>query len=399
MKRIPSFLRGVLLLGSIVGSPESAGAGDPIRFDDDFESGLEAWLVSDPEFVSIVDSGDPERGRVLRMGSARGYFTAAIRRVFARSPAEPVYALIRGSGRWGPFRLEGELYFPENEASYLGLIYHHRANEGRTDFGSAYVIVKDEDRYIRFNPHYDWNAGRALYEEFRIELSESDIGPHRWLSFAAEVVGRSFHFYVGDMTTPRLTLSLFRGEAGQVGLKPRIVGGPVWVDEIRVRSIERHSYQGPARPRAPSAPIEGSLTEWQTMGPLSAIQRNIEAGAKVDGWAPFETDPRGAIVTAELLGYESDRRIGYFRTRVAPEEESLLEFSSAVGLAIWIDGQAARMEGPGVGHFDFRRVAWFDFREGPTITVGLSPGPHEVIVRVESDYSGVGFFARTRPRR
>jgi len=46
---------------------------------------------------------------------------------------------------------------------------------------------------------------------------------------------------------------------------------------------------------------------------------------------------------------------------------------------------------------DFRRVAWFDFREGAQLSIDLEPGTHAIVVRTTSDYSGTGFFARLQP--
>ena len=102
------------------------------------------------------------------------------------------------------------------------------------------------------------------------------------------------------------------------------------------------------------------------------------------------------MLSARLLEHLSGRRFGYFRTPLRLSEASRLELSTSVPISIWVDGEPAEVLGPGVGVFDFRRVAWFDFREGAQQWVELEPGKHTVLVRVDTDYSGVGFFARLR---
>ena len=40
---------------------------DELLFADDFETGAPGWILSDPDLVEIVDSGDPAHGRVLQI--------------------------------------------------------------------------------------------------------------------------------------------------------------------------------------------------------------------------------------------------------------------------------------------------------------------------------------------
>ncbi len=110
-------------------------ADDPgLLFHDDFESGLGRWTISDPAAIGVIDSGDPDRGMVLRLRPAHSR----------------LHALIRGSEGWGPYRLEGRVLFPTDEHNYLGLIYNYREVDGRVDLGSIYI--KGNGSYIRVIP-------------------------------------------------------------------------------------------------------------------------------------------------------------------------------------------------------------------------------------------------------
>jgi hypothetical protein len=357
-------------------------------FREDFESGMDRWDVSDPNAIAPIDSGDPKHRKVLRMapGGAR------------------LHALIRGSDAWGRYRIEGDVLFPENVHNYLGFIYNFRESERRVDAGSIYI--KGNGSYIRVNPRRDWNPSRAIYEEFRVPLTGDDaIRIGQWQRFAAEVVGRSCHFYVGDMETPKVTFDFFEYDSGQAGFKPRVVGGPVWIDNILVVSVPDLSYQGPRQPPGIDYRPQDLITEWDVLGPLS---RNIEELEKtepqgdvtynVDGeehqWRTFDTDPRGAVVTGRVVDYVGSRTVAYFKTSITAEGASArLQFSTVDNLAIWVNGVF-------VGYLARDKFAWFDFGRNPEHphtgwSVPLSRGTNDVVVRVRGgQYATGGFFAR-----
>jgi len=193
-------------------------------FRESFESGMDRWDVSDPKAIAVFESGDPKHGKVLRMAPAHA----------------KLHALIRGSETWDRFRIEGDVLFPDDVHNYLGFIYNFREGERRVDLGSIYI--KGNGSYIRVNPRRDWNPARAMYEEFRAPLTGDDaIRIGQWQRFAAEVVGRSCHFYVGDMETPKVTFDYYEYDSGMAGFKPRVVGGPVWIDNIRMGARFIHS--------------------------------------------------------------------------------------------------------------------------------------------------------------
>ena len=77
-----------------------------------------------------------------------------------------------------------------------------------------------------------------LYEEYRVELTgDAEIRVGEWQRFAAEIVGNTCHFYVADMKTPKLTFDHYEHDFGLVGFKPRVVGGDVWLDNVRADSM------------------------------------------------------------------------------------------------------------------------------------------------------------------
>jgi hypothetical protein len=354
----------------------------------DFESGLAGWEISDPNAIRIVDSDDPSHGKVLHLAPAH-----------AR-----LHALIRGSEDWAGYRIEGQVLFPNDVHNYLGFIYNYSERGQRADLGSIYI--KGNGSYIRVNPRRDWNPARMLYEEFRTALTGPDaIRIGEWQRFAAEVIGTTCHFYVGDMVTPKVTFDLYEFSDGKVGFKPRVVGGPVLLDDVRATAIRELSYEGPGRPSGIDHRPDLLVTTWELMGPLSRADAGLEQAADplartvldrgtTHEWSDFRTDARGAVVTGRVVDFHGNRTVAYFLTEVeVPDGESArLEFSSIDDLAIWVNGRFK-----GYAYRD--ALAWHDFGRNPdhrsTAAVALSTGPNRVLVRVRGGvYASGGFFAR-----
>jgi len=177
------------------------------RFKDNFEGTLSGWRLTGEHAIEIIQSNDPGHGSVMAM-----------------QPDGIVYALIKNSDQWGPIRIEGEVKFPSNENNYLGVIYNYQQNGSRVDFGEIYL--KGNGSYLRINPWRDGNVSRLLYEEFKTSVGGDDeIKINEWHKFKAEIQGSTCHFYVGNMSIPKLTFKYFEIESGLVGLKPRVVGG------------------------------------------------------------------------------------------------------------------------------------------------------------------------------
>lgn len=317
-------------------------------------------------------------------------------RVMVLDPGGDVYAVARGSGGWGPVRIEGDVLFPTDVDNYLAVIYHVRRHGARTDFGAIYI--KGNESYLQVNPHRDLNVGRTLYPEYHVPLrGEAAIQTGRWQRFKVEVAGPDCHFYVGDMTTPQLTFGLLELDAGGVGLQPRSVGGPVWVDNVRVARIDRLAYSGPPRPAELSYSSSDLLTNWLAIGPLDRTDDDIarRPGDRRLSWHPFPTDARGAVVTGKIVDYHGPRSVAYFRTRVnaTTSAPATLHVSTVDDLALWVNGRF---------HWFIPRgtAAWYDFSTNPAhrgqrIPIPLAAGVNEIVLRVRGGvYASGGFFAR-----
>jgi len=368
--------------------PTTARPAGEVLFADDFEGDLSKWELGDASVLRIVDSGDPGHGGVFEMAPASARLAA----------------LMRGSEGWRGYRVEGDVLFPENVHNYLGFVYHYRATERRVDLGSLYI--KGNGSYVRVNPRRDWNPARQMYEEYRTALTGPDaIRIGQWQHFAAEVVGPACHFYVGDMAVPKVTFDFYEAGGGKAGFKPRVVGGRVWLDNVRVRAIDALSYVGAPRPDGIGDATDGMITDWRVLGPLTRAAETVERaprpqdhGVVDDGapraWRAFETDPRGAVVTGRVTEFLGSRTVAYFHTTITvPEGETArVAFSSIDDLALWLDGRFD-------GYLTRGPVAWHDAGVNPdhppTDAMSIGPGTHELLIRVRGgQYATGGFFAR-----
>jgi hypothetical protein len=353
-------------------------SGTPL-FVEDFEGDLSRWRLYGDEAVSR---------RLLPDLSHRG--------VLVLAPNGDVHALITGSEAWPSIRFEGDFRFPSDTGTYLGVVYNFQQHGGRTDFGVIYI--KSDGSYLQVNPHRDYNVSRTIYPEYHVPLTgAAAVRIGEWHRFRIEIIGRTCHFYVGDITMPSLTFSLYEGESGSIGLQPRSVGGAVEVDNIAVTSIARFSYDGEARPGNMTYSPDSLLTQWEAVGPLPHTDDRISRSPGTGGypWRGFSTDERGALITGRLVDFHGPRTVAYFRTRVEAAEDAdmTLHLSSVDDLAIWINGRF---------HWFVPRsdAAWFDFWQNPEhrgtrIPVNLKKGENDIVVRVRGGvYASGGFYAR-----
>ncbi len=376
-----SLFISIALLCVLLSTPLSADA--PDTWVDDFEAGLGEWQLVGANAISIVDSRDAMHGKVLEL-RADGV----------------VVALARRTNDMGPFRIEADFLFPDGGDSYLGVAYNYTRTDARSDFGGIYL--KADGSYLRANPFRDGNASRLLYEEYRTPLTGARaIELDRWHRIAAEVDGAVCHLYVEDMETPAMTFDLYEGSDGLAGFSARIVGDPVWIDNVSLRPIERLSWTGEEIPSITYAP-ERLVRQWDVAGPFSAPNEEVERGHWRE-WRPFETDRRGAVVSGRVIEYRGTRPVAYFRTVIEADEahDVVLLTSATEELALFVNG---RFEG-----FIYRDGyvsqgndwnAWYDFADNPkhkgrSSTIGLTAGRNEIIVRSRAgQFASGGFFAR-----
>jgi hypothetical protein len=250
-----------------------------------------------------------------------------------------------------------------------------------------------------------------LYEEYLTPLrNEAAIQIGRWHTFKMEVMGVVCHIYIDDMVTPKITYALYERTSGQIGFNSRVTGSPVWIDNIRVTSIERLEYDGPGIPDI-SYRTGSLITDWEFIGPVAGANAAIERsgpGPRVNDsgreytWLAFETDLRGAVISGRVTEFRAGRPVAYFRTTMFADEsrQAILHFSSVDELAVWVNG---RFQGYVYrqGYLDSGDWnAWYDFwanpdHEGRRITVDLVGGENHVVIRAyNGQFASGGFFAR-----
>ena len=367
-----------------------------VRFIDDFENGLSGWYLVGAHAIKIIDSNNSEHKNVLML-----------------QPDGIVYALVKESDKWGSVRIDGEVLFPTDGQNYFGLIYNCTQINSRFDFGEIYL--KGNGSYLRVNPWRDGNVSRLLYEEYKTPLrGDQAIRINQWHKFKAEIIGSVCHFYINDMTVPKITFALFEHSSGLVGFQPRIVGDPVWIDNIKITSIKDFSYDGPYIPEIDYEP-DSLITNWEVIGPLTKPLPDLEwspdpsiSKLQINGeiyeWKHFEVDARGCVITGRVTEYTGDRPVAYFRTVLEADTPNtvVLHFSTVDEIALWVNG---RYNG-----FVYRDGyislpgndwnAWYDFYKNPDhvgskVPIELKSGSNQIIIRVRNgQFASGGFFMK-----
>ncbi len=207
------------------------------------------------------------------------------------------------------------------------------------------------------------------------------------------------------MVTPKVTFDAFEFNSGRLGFKPRVVGEPVWIDNVIVSAISNFSYSGPNLPEGIIYQPENLLTDWHVMGPFCGTVPELENDGFLPEksysergseyrWKRFLTDKRGCVVSGRLTEFIGGRNVAYFYTTVHAEEKqtAILHISSNEQLAIWFNDEF-------LGYDDAARYAWYDFwknskHEGVRGQVELDEGENALLIRVRGGkYAGGGFFA------
>jgi len=364
-----------------------------VLYEDDFEGGLSGWEVNNVKAVKTIESHDPKQGKVLLL-----------------MPNGNVTALIKGSDKWGSVRVEGKMLFPKSEHNYLGFIYNHRRRGEREDFGMLYV--KGNDSYIRVNPWRDGNVSRLLYEEYKTDLEgDQAIIIGEWHRFKMEVHQETCHLYVNDMYKPKITFKLFELSSGKVGFQPRVAGGGVWIDDIKVTAIDQPDYSITHIPPIIYRP-DTLITHWEVAGPFTHPQTVIERSVFSDAttvigdshsitWNGFDTDARGAIISGRVTEYLGPRTVAYFRTSLMAEQDKTvtLHFTTTDELTLYLNGvDTGRIYRDGYHSKDNDWYAWYDFWENPEHKgrkrkVRLKKGLNHLVVRVRNgQFASGGFF-------
>jgi hypothetical protein len=363
-------------------------------FFDDFEKDLSNWQLNTENRIFIEETNNGNKNSVMVL-----------------SPDGNVSALIKNSGTWGPIRIEGEMLFPKKENNYLGFIYNYN-NKSREDFGSIYV--KGNSSYIRVNPWRDGNVSRLLYEEYKTNLTGNQaIKINVWHKFKMEVLNDICHLYINDMTKPKITFDLFEFESGMVGFQPRITGGNVWLDNIKVTKIDKLSYSGEAIPKINYKP-EKLITNWEVLGPfnkpMAVIERSISIEKTKDQtingqsylWNNFKTDKRGAVITGKVTEFEGENTVAYFRTFINSDVDKLIKihFTSTDEITLLVNGRhLGYIYRDGYLRQKNDWNAWYDFWEkeehsGNIKKIQLQKGINQIIIKVRNgQFASGGFFA------
>ena len=362
-------------------------------FQDDFEGNLSGWIINNKKSVTIVDSGDQEHLKVLQL-----------------EPDSDTYALIKNSESWSGVRMEGEVMFPTKEHNYLGFIYNFVTKGERKDFGLVYL--KGNGSYLRVNPWRDGNVSRLLYEEYKTRINGVDkIEIGKWHRFKIEVIQNEVHVYIGNMQIPKLTFGFFEFDRGMIGLQPRASGGSVWVDNIKVSTIDAFSYSGKNIPDIKYAKNE-LINSWEFLGPFpqplkkvenSFQEKSIKYEGKKYTWKKFKTDERGCVVTGRVTEYDGKNQVAYFRTYIHSDkaQKAQLHFTTTDELSIIVNGKfSKRIYRDGYISPKNDWNAWYDFwknekHEGTKTQVDLQQGTNEVLIKVRSgQFASGGFFVR-----
>ena len=233
-------------------------------------------------------------------------------------------------------------------------------------------------------------------------VGENKIEINEWGSFKAQIIGSECHFYVKNMHIPKVVFPFYENFKGRVGFKPRLRGGEVWLDNIRVKNIDEFSYSEKGKFNNIIYNKDSLLTDWKVSGPYKSRVAEIEnPGENVTNkdqqnykWEKFESDQRGCVIAGRITRYSTEEKYAYFLTEITSEENVMadMQFSTLNKLHVWVNSEYA-------GMIENQPYAWYDFflnpeHKGNSLAINLQEGANKILVLVEGgNYGGDGFYA------
>lgn len=357
----------------------------PVVVSDDFEKGLSNWELNNPGKFFLDKLSDKKHNRIVRLVPG-GHNT---------------YMLLKNSEGAHGLRIEGDVQFPDTLNSYLGVIYNYSIRGTRSDYGCIYI--KGNDNYLWANPHRNGNVSRELYNDYKIPIGKEDrIVIGEWQHFKVEVIDSICHFYVGNMTIPKMTFPFYEFKSGKIGFEPRVDGSEVWLDNVLVKKIEQFSYRGDPLPGI-KYPVDDHLIKWESAGPFTDDKKDLEQVFSKEApdtikWKPFLPDERGCVVTGKVTAWANYLRTAYFKYTFHSDKEKTGTFyvSTLNPLVIWSDGIRSELKP--------EQSAWYDVginqnHTKQSITIKVRTGMNTIYIKslgqgVFDGYSGDGFFYR-----
>lgn len=251
---------------------------------------------------------------------------------------------------------------------------------------------------LQYAPRVKGSSTWQLYRDFSVE---ANWPRNQWTHVRVELRGSKMDVYVGNATTPALSVPRLRNgtTGGEVGFWARVNDRPeAWAAAISNLQIRPSTTVTPLTPAA-SAPPE-YLSNWQISGPVPAKGVVTAMPPAPSTWIPASAEESGLVNVNRLFPVQKQRSMVLARHIIRSDtaRRVLAGFGYSDDVTVFLNGEPVYT---GQNGWDSRtpQLASFVDARWESVFLPLRSGDNELVLAVTDDQRfGWGFAVRLADR-
>ena len=285
---------------------------------------------------------------------------------------------------------------PMERGDFAGLTFRR---DSSTDYENIYFRLSRSGEFmaVQYSPRVNGSSTWQLYPEF---TAKADWPRNAWTHVRVEVRGSQLVVFVGNGTTPVLTVPRLRQDkAGrEVTFWARVNNKPAeWaaaVANVAIRLDPR-----PTAPLRPGSSPAGYISSWQVAGTEDFTGREISpAPAGAEAWTAVTAEENGLVNLNRLFKAQPGRKLtAYARTVLTSDTARRLQAGIGYSddVVVFLNGERLYA---GRNGWESRTPQFASFVDSrfETVWLPLRPGENELVLAVTDDqFFGWGFAVTT----
>ena len=274
---------------------------------------------------------------------------------------------------------------PMDSSDFIGITFRR---ESQTNHENIYIRPARSGEFmaIQYAPRTNGSSTWQLYPEF---TAATRWPRNQWTHIRVEIRGSKLDVFVGETTTPTLTVPRLRhaSASGEVGFWARVNNRPgEWAAALSNISITPAATSLPRTEPAPPPP--GFVTSWEAAGPVAAASRPVDSIPAGLNWTAVATEESGLVNLNRLFVArpQQGRLTAFLRTTVdAPAARRMLAgIGYSDDVTVFVNGEPVYS---GVNGWESRAPGFASFVDPrfERVWLPLRAGVNEIVLAVTDD--------------
>lgn len=274
---------------------------------------------------------------------------------------------------------------PMDSGDFIGITFRR---ESQTNHENIYIRPARSGEFmaIQYAPRTNGSSTWQLYPEF---TAPTRWPRNQWTHVRVEIRGSKMDVFVGEATTPTLTVPRLRhaSPSGEVAFWARVNDRPSeWAAALSNISIRPAATSVPRT--EPALPPPGFVTNWEAAGPAPAASRPVDSIPAGLNWTTVATEESGLVNLNRHFPAkpQQGRFTAFLRTTVnAPVARRLLTgIGYSDDVTVFVNGEPVYS---GVNGWESRTPGFASFVDPrfERVWLPLRAGVNEVVLAVTDD--------------